>query len=286
MIFKLFSSLTVRTLCFSFIAFGTPLYLVHSFLWTEPFFITVLCVHLFFLGKYLNTGARKYIIVCTIASLLLLLTRHAGIFLVVGTVLALVLVANSKSNYMIAGIYGFCSGSLFITWNIYKSEGLEKRYSDLLAPVKEDRYAIYQDNILNYLDQLPHWVFPPFLPYFVKVVFFFIFLFLLIWVFWKYKAGNDQPKFFSVMAIIFVVYYTCIHTMYTVNPADIERYLSPVFVIFGIIMFKAVELCLPLLKMKISKKYVYALLVLLFLVYPIFRTMKNVLHFYQLSCSY
>lgn len=281
---KIFSDFVVKVLCFAFLAFGTPLILVHSFLWTEPFFITIIVTHVYLLYHYINTNRKKYLIIVIACSILLTLIRHAGIFIILGTVIGLLVTGNSKKEYFITFFYGFFSSSTFIAWNLFKMKGLSKRYDDLLVPVTENRFSIYQENIINYLDQMPNWILPPVLPSFLEIIIFVLLIVTAGIVFWKFSEERHH-KFLSAMAILLIVYYGCMHTMYTVDPSDIERYLSPIFPVFTIILFKAVDLSIPKLTKNIQPKYVYAFFSFLFLLYPILRTIKNVLFFYQSSCS-
>ena len=76
-------------LLFSIIlALGTPILMVHSFLWSEPFFLVFLSLTIYILTKASPIGGADFVQLIVLG-ILMTLQRHAGIFFVGATVIVL-----------------------------------------------------------------------------------------------------------------------------------------------------------------------------------------------------
>ena len=89
--YELINNKFIRLFVLGAICFGTPLFMVFTFLWTESAFISVLAVTLVVVYMYVKSQNLSYLLLVGALSFLLTLSRKAGLIFPVSIFLMLVL---------------------------------------------------------------------------------------------------------------------------------------------------------------------------------------------------
>lgn len=103
---------TLTVLQTFWIAFSTPLHLVHNFIWTEPLFYVLVLV--FF--HYLTTNSKQRILILCTTAILLVALRHLGVLFIFGGFVSLLYSRqlSKKDAYWVLS-----SGMFFIGWQVF-----------------------------------------------------------------------------------------------------------------------------------------------------------------------
>lgn len=95
---------------------STDLLQVHSMAWSEPLFICLLVLMVASLGEYLSSHRQRvYLTGCSICGALLLLTRYAGVWFILGTGISLVILGKSPLHRRIKDLLMFGAVALMPT---------------------------------------------------------------------------------------------------------------------------------------------------------------------------
>jgi len=262
------------------ICWGTPLLLVTGFYWTETLFIFRVVVNLIALIHYFKSYNIGWYLVLILVANLMSLTRHAGIFIMIGTFLSLLLLNCKKQNLKRSIIYLFLGGISFVLWNFIMSTGISDRLTLLGAPVIAVDPSRYWSNLLVFSDALSTWFLPKLIYPWIRVPLVFLCLAFLGFQLFRFN-GNDSVK---LLAVILVIYFMMIQLAFKVEPWSAERYLSPVFPIMFLIVFGTVQ-DLELKKIAWLNMTYFKLLATLWWLYPLIRTIKNIAFWHQSNCE-
>jgi len=217
----------LRLGAFIIIIVSVGIQMIYSFIWTEPLFLLFFSIHNLYLIKYVKENKLEYLIVMTIAALLLGLTRNAGIFLILPT-FVLLLVQHAKKIvlpgfYLIFGLLGFT------IWNI---NAIQYPAGVHVILDRIDIFANTYANVGNYLDVISNWFLPSVIPYFIRVA---ILVFLIVLMM---KNLNKKNRFLMFQAISYIV--TMI-VFIKVDYSDVERLLALVYPLIIISIFTALD---------------------------------------------
>jgi hypothetical protein len=89
------------------------LILSHSYCWTEPLFICLTLVTMYFIAIYIDSHQGIFLFIAAVASSLAVLTRYAGIPLIVSAMVGIYLLNKSKPRDRIMDMLRFAGISLF-----------------------------------------------------------------------------------------------------------------------------------------------------------------------------
>ena len=258
-----------KAIAFLSIASFTPFLMVHVYLWTEPLFMLFLAASIWVLQILVKEVKLKNLALFIILGVLLMLTRHVGLYFVLGFSLALLY--SREVNYKYALAYLGTGIIVFMLWNfLFMHSGIESRIVTLKSPVSGGTWARL-DNIGFFLEAASKWILPNSLPYWLRMGVVITVIGGTSGYLWMLRK-NDF--FFSVMSLVIIVatYYGLMHVAFRIDPFSAERYIMPIFPISVIIFFMVLEQVANL-----KHKYCrYLMLVsLLWLLYPAYRTAKN-----------
>lgn len=279
--------------------FSPYLFLVGAFLWSEIIFIAILWIIIYVISKKLlqNTDNQnsfnyknKYFIILILLSNLLCLQRNVGILFVFGVLIWLCFhyyhlsIGWLKATRWI-GIYAIFSSIDFVIWQI-RCELLTKKVN-----LTENIFDFELLDVLYFsTHRLSTWIFPPQIPYILRIFLFFLLItYILITVYKLQKkqqiTTNSSVSTYYLFPILTLIYTASMIILLRNFDNDGDRYLAPVHGIFifclGLFFDKLILHKIPLQGFK--KKVIFMILAL-FLAYPITRTLKNV-HFWHTTNS-
>ncbi len=274
--------------------FSPYLFLVSSFLWSEILFIAILWIllYVFFQRKhYLLCGSKppNRFLLLIFFSNLLCLQRNTGIFIVLALGLCILLQKYSWQNLRWAVSYIVFSLLGFVIWHIR---------CEILTPAKVNLTENIFDFPINHviyfsLHRLSTWFFPPQIPYFVRIMLLFLVIIYLIKEWIKIYKINNPKTALQLLPIIIGVYVVSFIILLRNFDADGDRYFAPIHAVFvlwlGILIdnkFKNNNFSLvKIIKISHSNiKNIILFFLLLWLCYPILRTLKNVEFWHQNNC--
>ncbi len=274
--------------------FSPYLFLVGAFLWSEIIFIAILWLIIYVVSEKLSqniTNKNSYFMILILLSNLLCLQRNVGILFVVGVSIWLCFyyyhlsIGWLKATQWIS-IYAIFSSIGFVIWQIR---------CELLSPKKvnltENIFDFQPLDVLYFsAHRLSTWIFPPQVPYLIRIFLFLLLItYILITVYKLQKKQQVHIKHYFANYYLFPI-LTFIYTLSMIIllrnfDNDGDRYLAPVHGIFifclGLFFDKLILHKIP---SQGFKKKVFFVILALFLVYPITRTLKNV-HFWHTTNS-
>lgn len=241
------------------IVFSTPLLMVHSFLWTEPFFIFTVSVLLWLIFKHMQQPSYRNYVILFFLLVLLCLQRKAGLLFIAGTALGLILFLSSFSFRikLILVLSGLTLVTLLYAFDVVGE-----------LPV----IGNFWNHVRDYADFLSAWLLPLSVPFLIRIVFLVGALFFItVTLFTQNK--NSTSLFLKVLFSIFATY--CFVRLFYFRPdrSEMDRYLAPIFPIFFLLLFSSIEYRLEKCSMKV--RTVVLALLFLWLTYPAIRTIKN-----------
>ncbi len=289
MIDKLIDNQILKWIFAGTIIFGAPLLLVHSFLWSESVFIFLFCQLLYFLLHYIEKPTHKSLIIMALLSNLLYLQRNAGLFFIVGIGIFIFFNAffTSKSiKYALKkSLYYFVPSILsFVFWQI-------RNYFFVvnLSDFKDNVFVVSGlESLLYMLDIISLWLLPNVLPLVLRLFLMGILAGIIIFLVFKAQKNNalqynNQFRFLIALALGFGIYLIFMLILRMNVEEENERYLAPLYPLFFLIFFILIDNFIK------NKKPIYktiCLIVLaLWLVYPITRTLKNAQLWHTNQCK-
>ena len=276
--------LTLKTLLLRYVfwaicLFSTNLYLVHSFAWTEPPFISVLLLAFYLICHYQQVDKPVFLYAAVALLFVLPFIRFAGIFILLPT-LVLFLGLPVKAKKGVATLVGI-GLVMIVLWVGEFKEGIAPHWSMLNSPSVNAQYARIAHNVTTYLETLSIWVLPvsvyrPIRLFTGSVILMGIFLLAFPW-----KKQNDIRLY---LPFIFLGYYALLNVTFQVEyySSDPERYLTPLSYLLLLSFFIWLEQRFKVMTDSI-KRGIWILLLAL-LTYNIARTTKNVLFWNQVRC--
>ena len=268
---------SLRLVFWALCLFSTGLYLVHSFAWTEPPFISVLLLSFYLIYQCQKQNKPVLLYVAVILLFLLPFIRFAGIFILMPTLFVLLLWLPIKAKKGVAVLAGV--GIIVISYWVWQfEEGIAPHWNMLNAPSVNAQYARIIHNVTTYLETLSIWVLPaliyrPIRLFTGSVILVGIFLLAFPW-----KKQNDIRLY---LPFIFLCYYALLNVTFQVEyySSDPERYLTPLSYLLLLSFFIWLEQRFKVMTDSI-KRGIWILLLAL-LTYNIARTAKNVWFWHQ-----
>ena len=267
-----FRNATVRLLFLLSMVFGLPVLLVFTFVWSDGIFIFLTLVVYACLRVYQRNRQILYYIALIFFSNLMCLQRLAGIFFVFIIGFLILRLPNHRQKCL---LYVLLSVSLLLLW-LYRNTFFEADPSynaNLLAT------PIIQ-SISNYLDALGNWFVPHYFPYLIKVIIVCLWLLSLAWFYWHYRFLPDSLAF---QTTFLAVGYLVALPFTNGNLSDIDRYIAPAYVWATMSTFVQLDTWLPTLS--VSRRRLVVILIALWLVYPVARTVRNVTFWHRVRCT-
>lgn len=257
---KVFSKFSYILFSALVIISSTPLLLVHSFLWTEPFFIFSVTLLMLLLIEHIRKQSFLTYAGFIFLFLLLFIQRKAGLLFFVGTSLGFILFLNSWPRIwkMITIV-----GCILLIIILYRF--------NLIGETPQ--VSNFWESTIDYVDFLSAWLLPLNFPIWIRVV---VFLGLLTFIGVSvFRKNNEEKisKFLKILFTVFVTYCTIRLFFFRPDPSEMDRYLTPVFAIFFILLFASIERILRNSSQGIRQ--VTMALFVLWLLYPVLRTVKN-----------
>lgn len=275
---QLIRSSIFRYLYLLLLVFGTPLLLVHSFVWSEPPFIALFSVVLGVLLLYLKKQKTVYIAAIGLLCILLFGLRHATIFLVLGLIISFFVFSNIFFKRVLPWL--LMSILFFTAWVVFKSDGFTDLLQLLANPLVEREGGRYTSNILSFANGFSVWFFPTPIPVQYRAVALALLIVVIAYLYYQQPHSYLYHRFWQHTLSIFVVYYVGIHTVFTLQyfSSDAERYLAPFYPILLLFILSTLE------SQRTYRKLIIAALAL-FSLYPISRSLRNIHLWHQSRCS-
>lgn len=246
---------------------SVPLQLIHHFVWSEPLFLFLLALILWYLHKYINQSNRQYFWIITGVSFLMCMQRNPGIFLVAG--IALSLWVFTDTGFWRAMLYGALSVSGWVTWTIggmqITKNGLHPAAYNIFGNI------LAKQNLDHYLNVISAWLMPRAIPLLIRGGLFLGLVFILI--VWIKRLKLTLPGFAKALCTIAGVYIAFLQLTERISFHETQRYAAVVFPLLCLFFFQLYEL----LKQKLPEKGKLAvnIIFVLWLSYPLMRTAKN-----------
>ena len=264
---KMFSTTEMRIIYAFILTFGTPLLMVHSFLWTEPLFIFLLSVQWYLLWYFFQYKNLKTLIGILLISVLYCWQRKAGMLFSLGLVLALTTHFSSSKKQIII-VFTSLLLSIFALYGAFGTGNLIGE-----QPVASSIPL----NLKNYFGALSGWIFPLPLNYWLRVG-----LLMIIIMYVGYSLWNNIPKipesqraYIRSILIIILTYFIIRHFYYRPHSDEADRFLAPVYPgVFFLIIFVIEQITLK--TGRHIHKVVFTVILTVWLAYPVVRTFKNV----------
>ena len=271
----------LRLVFWALCLFSTGLYLVHSFAWTEPPFISVLLLAFYLVYRYQKDNKPLLLYVAIALLFLLPFIRFAGLFIVMPTLLVIFIGLPTKAKWIMAIPIGM-GMILILLWIAQFEQGFAQRWHALIAPFVSTRYARLTHNVTTFLEALSVWVLPVSVYRPIKL---FTGSMILIGIFWLAFLQNREGDIRRHIPFIFLCYYALLHFAFRVEhySSDPERYLTPLSYLLLLSFFVWLEQRFTV--MTDSLKRAIWILLLALLTYNIARTAKNVWFWHQVRCT-
>lgn len=274
---RVIQSTPLVILCFISVLFGVHLLLIASFFWTELVF---LCFVLFFINNLLKSREnQKLFYTAIIFGFLMCLQRNAGLFIAMGASIWL-FIQNRNLKYKLYSplLFFILVSSGSIVWNLYVWFYLPHphfNFSEDLFQNAIDNYRSLCYAIVNVFLPIKHLPIPIFLLGSAAFIYFF-------------RKKIFKSSSFQLLFSVSFVYLFFLSLILVINIAgfriyigDGERFISVVIPFLSIMFFKVFDdLANP--KTKLTKRIVIFLLVL-WLVYPVSRTVKNAAQWHEVN---
>lgn len=245
----------------SWIAFSTPLHLVHNFAWAEPLFLML--VLLFLLE--LNKASDRNFVLLSFITLAMVSTRYLGLLFILGGAMTLLVSKNLRWK----DSFWICSGTFFFaSWQgfIRQMRGDFKSMSFFTGLNGSDNYMDLGKSLSHWLVPVDWDAFNYVVPF--AAISFFIFAFF-----------SFNHVILKTLAATSLWHLVMILTKGDLIYADIERYLF--FIHPFLIAFMAPILLDP----RRWLRYPFIALSIAVLVYSLIRTVKNDLFWHHSLCQ-
>jgi hypothetical protein len=207
-------------------------------------------------------------------ALLLGITRNAGFFIIIISSVVILLFGGNKSRqnsmvYLVLGAIGFASWNLYLFFVIDKGNMLTS--NEFLSDIGV--------NFFNYASILSQWILPTIIPFFLRIAFCAIAIFIIV-----LKAKDISiPWQARVFIIQFVAYVFIMIITLNVDKYEIERLVAIVLPWFFIGVFMVLDCNRDLFPLKF-RTAALALLIL-WVVYIGLRGIKNTVMWHDAICQ-
>ncbi|MFY0601144.1 MAG: hypothetical protein JXR03_15815 [Cyclobacteriaceae bacterium] len=263
----------IRLSFLSLMAFFTPIYLVHSFIWTEPYF-TILILTSFYLFL-LNENSKKpfWLAIAILLITILPFVRFAGIFVLIPfVIITLIRSSNKQRLYLVVGL--FILGLAMGAWVFSFSSGFSARLSQWISVLPDRDHTVYLYNIRSFLEALSLLVIPLNAPSFARLLIGFIIIGAVCYASLYFFSSPKERTITHSFPVVFLIYYLLIHTVFKIEFYTAERYLTPLYPILIFCFFSYLNERES--KLSLFKKRALMVFVSIVLLYGTSRTIKNV----------
>jgi hypothetical protein len=254
------------------LATATPFMLVHSFLWSEPFFLFILS--LYFLMSYkalLQTRKTSWLYLLPVLGLLLIGLRHIGVvYVLIGSLYLLLHYKRFSKTQLIPVVLNVVLPPLVLLWwhtSVLAHGGNAGEYNLI-------RNLDLVRNFLVYTDVLKVWLLPPGMPFpeLLSVVVFIVYA--VVAGLAVKQSYTSEVKHLVILFILASGGYAGLMLLKgDLLADDNERYLSVIYAPLTILLFYVISNWVA--QTTINRKLVWLLFILWFS-YPLVRTLYNV----------
>ncbi len=259
------------------LVFSTPLLLIGSFVWTEPFFLLLLTLQFWLWLRYLKGGNNISFILACLTACLLCLQRNAGVYFLIFTFFWLVVYHQEKFFKAVA--YLCIGGTGFIYWQLRAYMVSDTSHNVALQPFAQH----FATNFYHHLEALSLWFLPPFDPALIIPVAFISWL-LLGYYAHRYIASEKRLLLYGV-AFVLAGYVVFLSGMWwEISVEDAERFTAVIYPVGMLGVFSAADSLSGVFSKR--KKLLAAVMISIWLVYPVFRSVKNVVFWHRQLSAY
>lgn len=255
---------------------GLPVFMANSFLWSEPLF-NVCVILLFFIFQQTSFSWKQWLIIIIISNVMILM-RHAGLFILIGLFISwfLFMADRSKWRTYLIMLLLCCLGS--IVWFLW-------------APASSGAWA-KEISSVHLFDKISHnfymltfgftsWFLPLSVPYWIRLT---ILGGMIIMLAIAVKKHKSLTKVHYIWIVAGLVYIGFLHGVYEMPIEDGERYFSPIFAIIFLVFFRILDFYIKTINDK-KVNYIVLVIIAIWCVYPILRTVNNSVLWHDARCT-
>lgn len=269
----------VRFLYLASISLGTPMLLIHSFFWSEPFFLFLVGVKGLLLIRALDTGKFRFIFLLGLSGLFLCLQRNAGVFFAGGITMSLLLLSRDHRK-LYSLYYLLVSLSGFALWNYYAAEAGGRNVTD------HPFFTGYLGNTLHYVDTIGKWFVPLPDPVVFSVILLPVLVFICCWILLQTVPiiPSGVLRYVKAFFLIVIVYLSAMFVLTGQYPYESERLLAVIYPVAMLLVFFVLDRAAQI---PFVKKYYSIILIAaaVWLLYPLSRTIKNIHQWHTVGCQ-
>jgi len=220
---------TVLIIAFAvFLCVGVPIYMVHAFLWSEPFFVFLISAILLVWHRQIQKPESINLIIMVGLSFLLCLQRNAGIFFVVG--MAISMTIHAKSIWF-PSIYTFFSSIGWIVWTV-RNFILSRQHFHPAIEEYSQWEILHKENVVEYLSDTSSWLLPPQIYLAIRILLILGFLICI-----SLAVYKSNLPILTTLYICTLVYWVFMQFIEDKQMDEVQRYNAVVFPIFSILAF-------------------------------------------------
>lgn len=263
------------------ITLGTPIYLIHHFLWSEALFLSLLAgLIIIFIEIIENLITQKkpskfYVFFIILLGIFLTLQKNTGIIFLTG--LLIITVSFPQLWKKLLSLY-ILSISLWIAWTIgtlwISSENIHPAISDFETSLWQ------RQNLLIYADVISRWFLPSIVPFTIRISIIAIFI-LGLSLFFLQKFKKEQIT--SSIWFIICFYLLVLQLTEKVAFEEVQRYVAVIFPLFMFTTFVFISKILNSF-LSIYLKNILTFVLIVWIFYSGLRTYKNVRLWSERSC--
>lgn len=260
--------------------FSVSYLMIHSFLWSEPFFFLLLVLILDKTYDYLHNLQNTTLIQITILSFLLALQRIPGVFFIAGIGISFLFLLPQKRYFAFkkASLFMFLASIGWITWLIVVFYLKGWRFHS----ATETAFQNFFINIYEYANVFTAWFLPINIPFILRLITFIVGILWVLWFFQKTIQELFKSKFIITLLIVFGTYTLALLNLEHLDYYESERYYSfayfPSFLIFFLLVDKI------FVQISSLKQKILIVVLGIWLLYPIYRSVRNVQLWHYKSC--
>lgn len=265
----------MRMLYFLSLVFGTSNLLISSFLWSEPLFVLLLGLHFYCLFHWILSKNRHFFLWLIVFAFLFCLQRFAGAFFVIATALSAyrMKVFDGKQGffYLLFSLLG---------WMAWLAYWIIQKQSDFLTPLQTLNANVWEGPLI-YLEVIGTWLAPLALPLGIRLFLATCLLALLSLFYFKKSQYKKWNAFEKIIAVNLFTYLIALILLKNLGFHEAERFMAVIYPLSFLLLFLAIEK----LELNSLRKYLLYGCVVLWMAYPILRTLKNVQFWHQNNCK-
>lgn len=266
----------------TFVSLGVHTLLISTFLWSELIF---LCFTALFLSSLLQSGERKSAFYLAIVmGFLMCLQRNAGLFIATGAAIWMLLnEQDGRWKFVKSILFFFCVISGSMVWNVYVWFHIPHRHFDFSG--KFFQHAFQNLNSLFYA------ITDSFMPMSINPLIIIPVLVcgtLVVLYFLKMElVKNKSLQLFSLVSGIYLFFLILVLTVnpagFVIDAGEADRFISVIVPFLSILVFKSIDSGID--RLSEAVRVMTVVLIGLWLVYPIARTVKNAKQWHAISTS-